>query len=312
MPRSAPINWVMVGALVAFVALNTVLKKSIFAGGEQDGFYAQIASVYAYTQGLAVWETPVQAIHVVRMAVVYPYLFVYLAKLPAWIETVLLIPYILPILRARFGGKSHPVQYLCLLLPYALSMRAALLAYGFCLLYLYLFSDRRSPWQLVFSLLLAFLSSGVVLSWAIIAVLCSRQVLSGNKVGVPLMGVGLVGLGVSLADKLTFFDSQAAGTSGKGLASALERSTVVDALNRGDIAKFGVYLALISVGAWYLWQLFTAPRIPRTLLYFFAASIPGFAMEGLAAMAYILPFAFAICGLYVLEGPQTAPQVQSA
>jgi len=306
------LDWVKLFTVLAFVGLNVILKKSIFSLGEQDGFYMQIADVVAYLQGFAPWESPVQAVHLVRLVVVYPYLAVYLAKLPPFIETALLIPYVLPILSAKFNGKSHAIQYMCLLLPFALSTRAALIAYGFAFLYIYLFSDRKSPWMLLISFLVSFLSSGVVLSWLIIAFLCQRQMLKSNRLGMPLVAAGLLGLGVSLADKFTFFNSRSAGTSSTGLQSAVERSTIVDALQRGDLAKFGVYLVLITVGVWFLWQLFTAPKIPRTLLFFFAACIPGFAMEGLAAMAYILPFAFAICGLYVLDRPETTPQVQSA
>lgn len=306
-------QWVIALAICFAVGLNLFVRKSIFTEGETDGFYVQVSVVYRMLiTGQGALE-PLQWIHALRLLVVYPFFIGTFAKLPPIFDSLLMAIYCWPIVAARFRGKFHPVQLIALVLPYALSYRGALLAVGFAYLYIFMFSDRRNPWLLALSMLLSFLSSGVVLSWLIIALICYRQSVGQTRVGGPLVVFSAAGFGLSLLNKIEFFSaSRVSNASSGGVQGALERSTIWVSFVFGQTARFMTYLAMISLAAWYIWQIFTTPRIPRTLLYFFIASVPGFAMEGLAAMAYVLPFAFAICGLYVLEGADSTPQVQSA
>jgi hypothetical protein len=227
---------------------------------------------------------------------------VWFAKLPPVFETLLLVPFLLPILRAKFNDRRYWMQLVILLLPFALSYRTVLLACGFAYLYLFLFSDKPKTWMLYASALLSFLSSGVVLSWILISLLCMDRMLFPLRRGFPLFAVVGSGLAASILHKATYFGSaREAQTKNSGIASAIERSTLVVAYEYGQIPRLLVYVTFLSVALWFMMRLVAGLPHTRRLVMFFGACLPGFMFEGLAIMAFIVPFCLALTGAYCSE-----------
>lgn len=297
--------WVVaVVGLLLLIGSNVALKKSIFSEGVSDGFYSQIVYVSLKLQGFYphdAWE-PLHFVHIVRLVIVAPFFGIWFAKLPPFLETVALVPFLWPILAAKFRGNPNWAQLIILLCPLALSYRTVLLACGFAYLYLFLFSDRPRTWMLALSGLFAFLSSGVVLAWILVAIVCYDRVLSPWYRRVGLISFVGAGFAASLLHKADYFASASqAQTKSTGLASAIERSTLFVSYEYGQLGRLLLYVTLLSVALWFMLQLLRRLPETRRLLLFFAACLPGFLFEGLAVMAFILPFALAVCGAYRLE-----------
>lgn len=298
-------------ASVLFVALNLVLKKSMFAMGVQDGFFIQITTVQDMwmKDSREILTDPLYILHSVRLVIVSPFLLSWVRNWPPFLESIFLLPFLLPIALAKFNGKQHVAQLCVFLVPYALSFRTSLIVCGFAYLYLHLFSDKRSLWYFVMSALLSFLSSGVALAWLIVFWLCQAKFKVGTFAKATTCLIVATGLTFSAIQKLAFFSGDTVGyTKSKGIAAAIERNTITVSYVVNDTPRFAVYLLLAAFSAFFLFLLLNNRRTPKYLLLFFLASVPGFFFEGLSVAAYIMPIVWAMVGAYVVQtnGPSPA------
>lgn len=297
-------------AAAGFVLLNVFVKKSMFAMGVQDGFFIQITSVQEMwlTDYKQVFTDPLYVLHSIRLIIVSPFLLAWVRNWPPIVESAMLLPFMAPIIFAKFKGKQHFAQFCVFLIPYALSFRTSLIVCGFAYLYLHLFSDKRHPAYFVLSGLLSFLSSGVALAWLMVFWFCRTKFNVGAFTKFVAVGCIAVGLTFSALQKLQFFSGDTVGyTKSRGVAAAIERNTITVSYVVEDTARFCVYLLLAAFSAFFLFMLLNNKKTPKYLLLFFLSSIPGFFFEGLSVAAFIMPIAWALVGAYVIRNGEHKP-----
>src|SRR3989338_2304242 len=112
-------NYFLVLCILAYLTVSYFfLEKSMFSLETADGFYQQMRSV---ADGDMDWDSPLALVHYFRYLVVWPFYWIWLNDYPPILESVLLVVFMLPILRARFGGRAHMAQALFVFMPLVLS-----------------------------------------------------------------------------------------------------------------------------------------------------------------------------------------------
>lgn len=271
---------------ILFIVLVTILDLKLFNSDEPDGFYYQLLYVSKIFQG-DLDLTPLFFVHLLRLFIVLPFYILDVFDLPALFGGIFYLIYLSPILKSK---PSRTIEYLKLLIiffPIAFSYRAALGMCAMAYLYLILFCGYNSARVLLASAMLANLSSGIVLSWAL-AVMGSYKYLNNRfrafRPVVFVLGSGFAG---AVLHKFEFMLSSH-GASANG--SFLERSTLYVSYHYQQYSRLVLYTALVMVLYFILVSLPAMSRYNGRKFLFFFAALPGLFFEGLGFISYLMCF----------------------
>jgi hypothetical protein len=306
--------WVLIHAGI-FVALASLMGRQMFEEESRagaDAFFYQIQNVLTLLEGgsTAEWfESPLLLVHAVRFAITSPFYLVQQAGWGSSAEALLMLPFMLPVLLARFGGRRRFIQALFVYTPLILSFRSVLTACSIAYLFMLLYADRPRKGAGLFSMVLANLSSAAVLCWILIAATHGKELVSRMRLRVwpvALFVVALLSLGASLDEKLRGLaeggegyeqQTNAAGGGEGGLVALLSRNTIYVSLSEGQYGRAAVYLALLLAVALIVGHLLLSRGISRSMKLFFMCAIPAFLVEGLGVVAFLFPVLWYLCGV---------------
>lgn len=293
-------NLFLIGNIAFYLAICAFfIQKSMFAEGEGDGFYSQIQHIVSG----ASWSTsPLYLVHLLRFFVVSPFYYVYVNGYGEFVESILILLFLLPVVIARFGGRRVWWQVLFIYLPLLFSYRAVLVMCSISYLFICLYGDKRSYLKLLISMLLANLSSGVVLPWVMIAFLNYRLLFSRYRFVRPIAIVAIAALGFSVVHKIGFFFGE--DSSGP---SFMERNTFYVSIVNEQYLRFVVYLTLFL--AWLGIGLCKVRfwAFPDNLYLFYVPAFFTLFFEGLGLVSFLIPIAW----FYMAVRP-VSPDVQGA
>lgn len=289
---------------IFFVLGAQVLDLRVFTGDPTDGFFSQIqfiALTFAGRQPNGFFD-PLLYVHVGRYFIIYPWFHSWLNNWPASIDALFFLPLLLSVALAKFKGRSHPIQLLIFLIPFALSYRTVFVIVGIANLYIFLFSSNRNPLNFYLSALMTILSSGVALAWFIIVTVLFKRFKTlswGYLLAIFAVGASLVAV---TSNKLGYFSGpQLNYTKGSGLTAAIERNTILVSYAVGDSSRFLLYVFILSAVVWFLHALNKLGKPGRPLVIFFVAAASAFLFEGLGAIAFIMPVLWALTGQAELD-----------
>lgn len=294
--------WLILNIAV-FLAINLVLRKSMFSVSNEDGFFIDIQASKDFT--FAGMEYLLELVHLIRFAIGLPFLFIFEYGLHPIFESFVLLGFMLPVVCARFAGKYYWLQVLFLYTAYALSYRTILVACSIAYLFMLLFSERQSRILFVASAILANLSSGVVMGWLLIAILNRQRFNNYAKLFWTVIVGMFLSFSFSVSHKIEFFyESAKAGGSSDGFVEALSRNTLVVSFQYGQYARLVTYsIAFLVLAMIFIYSLFTLRGGKAASLFYFC-SIPGMFLEGLSVMAFLVPIIWFLLGVRPREGGQ--------
>jgi hypothetical protein len=293
-------------AAVVFLVLAHITDRKMITGLVTDGFFAQIRDI-AFSLETNTFDPvaePLYAVHLVRFLIVYPWFMAWLNGMPAIVDALLLLPLLLTVALARFNNRYSILSLLIFLLPLAFSYRTILVIVGMANLYIVLYSDKKEPWRIYLSGLLAFLSSGVTLAWLIVIFINARQFTKQKIALYTAIFILFASLIASIAQKIRFFSNAPSGASkSSGILSALERNTIFMSYNTDDTKRFLAYCIILAAVTWFLVTIYKMGEKYRTLLYFFLTAAASFVFEGLGPIAFLMPIAWVMSGNLVIPKP---------
>ncbi len=288
---------------IIFLVLAHVTDRRMITGLDSDGFFAQIRDM-AFALETNTFDPiaePLYAVHLVRFLIVYPWFMAWLNGMPALIDGLILLPLLLTVALARFNNRYTILSLLIFLLPLAFSYRTILVIVGMANLYIVLYSDKREPWRIYLSGLLAFLSSGVTLAWLIVVLINAKQFKKQQIALYSAVTILFASLIASIAQKITFFTNAPKGASkSSGILSALERNTIFMSYNTDDTKRFVAYCLILAAVTWFLIVIYRMGQQYRALLYFFLTAAASFVFEGLGPIAFLMPIAWVLSGNLVM------------
>lgn len=270
--------------VVYLVICAFVIQKGMFIEGESDGFYSQVQHIASG----ASWSTsPLYLVHLLRFFVVSPFYYVYVNGYSEFFESILILLFLLPVITARFDGRRVLWQVVFIYLPLFFSYRAVLVMCAMSYLFICLYGDKRSYLKLLVSMLLANLSSGVVLPWVIIAFLNSKLLFGRYKFVRPIAMAAIVVLGFSIMHKIGFFFGEH--SSGPSL---MERNTFYVSIVHEQYLRLLVYLTLLF--AWLGIGLCKVKfsTFPDNLYLFYVPAFFTLFFEGLGFVSFLIPIAW--------------------
>lgn len=292
--------------LVVYIGLSYLGPREMFSGLDSDGFYSQMS----YAADFNNEAHALSLLHWFRLFVVLPFWLSYIYDIPDFFEHVLVLLYFTPIMIAPLKGYMAYLRWGLLFLPFILSFRASLCVVSITLLFLIVFHLRQSRGVLIYSSLLATLSSGVVFAWLLIVLFLFKRILVRRyEFGAALL-VLVFCFGQSVLHKLEFFGSIEVAPEGvvdnkvapEGVYKIVKRSTLYDAYVKGRFLKFYFYVVLLFL---YMVSCFIAFKIGAAEFVFMLISLPGFLAEGLWVTSYIgvvLLFLLGVVLPYCLAG----------
>lgn len=289
------------GALAFYLIVSLFMAKGMFSDAAMDGFYSQMR----YAANLDNEMHALSWLHWLRLFIVLPFWFSHVAEVPDYVQQILILAYIAPILLVRIEGSIAYLRWLLLLLPFVLSFRACLCVVSITLLYLHVFHNLRSASLLLYSALLANLSSGVVIPWLLtVFVLFGRFKISRWAIGLAAL-VLVAGLSGSVMHKAQFFGATATATApaletsperaeGGFFYKILSRSTLYDSYSNDNLLKFYGYSVILVA---YALAWLAALKIGLAETLFMGIPLPGFLMEGLWVTSYLGVALFFVIGV---------------
>ncbi len=295
--------WLLLN-ICAVLALNLVMKRTIFSMGVEDGFYQQVASETSFTGG------PLAFVHLARFAVVLPFLMVYQAGLPPVVESTVALLYVLPILLAKGPtGRHHWAQPLLFYAIFPFGYRAVLCMCGIGYLFLHDHVRRNLP-LFALSALLANLSSGVVMAWLFIVLWRHGGKLARHPALLVVTGVLSTGFVISILQKREFFDTDSAVdtvvpiVSENMIINSFARNTIIVSWYYGNYLRAVCYTLLFLLAVFLLVYVVLNKFRYADYLGFWLASIPMFFLEGLGPVSFC--FAYALFMMFVFRRPRPA------
>lgn len=327
--RPTPTTIVSLAVVSAVVVVIGVLRDYSFLPNRGlDGFLYQIE----YARGLlaagdwnAFWDDPLSLIHVLRYAVVWPFLTSEQILGPAGSLTLLLLllwPLLISFRPQRGDWRDiayFAARFVVLLLPLAVSGRTVLVAAGMGYLVSGIMMRPFSGWRMFLGCLAAVLSSASVLfSIAVLLAAGNWRDRSGSFYAAKgFFLILVIGLFMpSLFAKAEGFSTGAVGYAieqqaspettilqdevGTGPIAAVQRvimrSTVVESFREGNTARLVLYIVLFGAAwAYVFWS--AAVRHWHPMLVVLVILSSGILLEGLALWPILLPLVWAYTGI---------------
>ncbi|MCH4293893.1 hypothetical protein MJ923_06190 [Shewanella sp. 3B26] len=274
---------------IVYVTLAGSLNVTMFEDVYNDGFYSQVSYVFANYNTGSIFS-PLFVIHSFRLFVVFPFYLAYINGWSGYSEALIYLVYMLPL----FLAKDRVIVFSGLLLlffPLLLSYRTVLGMLGLGYLYICLFFDKGRYFLLIFSALLANLSSGIVVGW-IFGVMSSFKYLKRNyPLIIPVFIVMLIGFLGSLVHKYEFMFSSAGSVSN---GSFFERSTFYVAIEHQQYSRLFIYSIVTIALLFVVLSGACSSRFSNRATLFFFGGMPLIFFEGVGLISY------ALCLLIVL------------
>lgn len=195
-------TWAALCVLVYLVA-SLYFSKGMFGLGFSDGFYSQISYLSKHPDEFRLMSL----VHWLRYIVVYPFWWLSEYNYPPFVQSVVLLLYMAPLLIVKLGGVSSFLRFGLLLLPFFISFRTCLLVVSITFMFVFVFLSYKKGGWLLFSALLANLSSGVALAWLALFFLNRKSILINTRIVIVSVFVLTVSVSASIIQKFSFFDS---------------------------------------------------------------------------------------------------------
>jgi hypothetical protein len=330
---------------VLVVAAGVLRGYSFIPAGGADGFLYQVDYVRA-SLAAGDWsflDDPLHLVHLLRYAVVWPFLEAERMAGPVGSLTMLLL-FLIPLIvsfRPQYGdwrdGAFMAARFLVLLLPLLVSGRTMVVAAGMGYLVSGIMARPFSSWRMLLGCLAAVLSSASILFSIAVLLLAgnwsgrSRNYYAAKATFLVL----LVGLFLpSLLAKAEGFSNGAAGYSvevtnsedqvqsdpttsiqadeyGTGPIVAVQRivlrSTVVQSASEGNYARLVLYCGLfLAAWAFVLSSIASKRWHPMRVVLFVLSG--GILLEGLALWSILLPLVWAYTGVVPTSDAQAASE----
>lgn len=276
-------NAFIIASCCVFVLVANACGLTMFDSSKPDGFYSQMVYVSKIFDGGGDLD-PLYFVHLARLLVVSPFYFANVQGLPEYFEAVIYILYLMPVLSSSVFKSIGALRVVFIFVPVFLSYRTAL---GMCAMsYIFIIISLPDRRFLLFgmSALLANLSSGLVLSWALIILFNSKIFYQRYKKLWPVFLVVFLGFIGSVIHKVEYMLT----SSGiKVNGNPIERSTVIVSFLEGNYARFFVYSMIMML----LFCIFMAklyfPSISRQYVIFFVPAVINCFFEGIGLMSYL-------------------------
>lgn len=267
-----------------FVFCANILNIKMFGHNLADGFYSQISYVSEHISSGGDLS-PLFIIHTLRLVAVLPFYMSEQLQLPAYVDAILFIFYLWPIV--SIIGAARIKSYLpfaFLFFPLFFSYRTVLGMCGMCYLYIILFYQRKSTTLLLMSAILANLSSGIIFGWSI-AVIGAFKYLKSNyrffTLFFLLMCLGFLG---SFIHKYEFMLSPR-GASVNG--SVFERSTFYVSYINGQNSRLILYLFMAFSVFFVIYLQCLKDKTLNRYFFFFIGAMPLILFEGIGLVSYL-------------------------
>lgn len=190
---------------LAGIATLAFPSADLAFSGSDDGFYSQLRAVGDSSVGPYI----LYPVHLLRLVAVYPAWIAHKLDLPAYVWSGLLFVYAIPLFSMNIGRLQKVACLLILVMAYFSSFRTCLVSLSIAILYFSVFNENKSRWLLIYSALLANLSSGVVISWIVIVVIYRHRFRSHDRFLLAIVSVLSLGLALSMVDKVGYLLNQA-------------------------------------------------------------------------------------------------------
>ncbi|MDI1351790.1 MAG: hypothetical protein PSV35_03325, partial [bacterium] len=216
--------------------------------------------------------------------------------------------YALPILFFSYKNRHAYSQLLFLLFPFVVSYRTTLGMCSIAYLFIVIFKKEKNYYLLSLSLLLANLSSGIVLSWLLCVLFNFKKILINHKKLVPVFIILFIGFIYSIISKFYYFFTAVAIKSTSGL---LARSTIYVSYDQNQYGRLICYTILIIMLVTILTLILIRSGSSRNLLSFYASAIPAVFLEGLGLISYAICFLwFFVYVQPIVFKPREKPTIQ--
>lgn len=284
---------ILISQFIFFILVAALFNKSMFDAGAEDGFFSQIA--YAFSEITSGPTHPMYFVHLFRLIVALPFYFIYINELPPLFESVVLFLYMLPVLTYKKNLRFYVSGFIFLLIPWVLSFRSVLAMCAICYLYICFFDSKRHIFLYVVSAILANLSSGVVLAWVIINMLCLKTIRIRYKPSLIFFALGCAGFLISLIHKIQHFFVTTGTAHNETLVT---NNTFYVSYIHDDYLRLTVYVTL-GISLWLL--LITSAcykEVNQKFFFFMTAAIPTLLFEGVGLVSFLFVFIWSfICGI---------------
>lgn len=258
-----------------------------------NGFYSEIKYASKIFNGQIDYH-PLFFIHVIRLLIFLPFYFFAESIFSPLLQASTYILYCLPILKFKFNGKRSYAQLAILFFPVFLSYRTSL---GICCityLYLIIVSKKQNYFLLMLSLLLANLSSGIMLSWLLCTALNYKKIILTHKKMILILLIPMMGFMGSSVNKYYYMVSSV----GKDVhGGALERGTLYVSFIHAQYNRFSCYLLILLILIMILLANLMQKRVCKSMLFFFISAIPSVFLEGIGLISYIMCFLLFLIGI---------------
>ncbi|MGL4923893.1 hypothetical protein [Aeromonas veronii] len=286
---------------ILYIVVANFFNIRMFGQDSADGFYSQISYVSEHLMSGESFS-PLFIIHTLRLIAILPFYISDKLGLPAYTDAIFFVFYMRPIISFfKYQGVQGYLPFIFLFFPLLFSYRSVL---GMCsIFYLYMclfYHKKNTSFLFVISALLANLSSGIVLGWAI-AVIGSFNYLKLKYVFFkPFFILLCLGFLASLVHKYEFMFSEYGAEVNGG---ALQRSTFYVAYIYGQHARLLLYaLISICISCILMLELFNNKlRVGRHFL-FFLGSVPLLFFEGIGLVSYLFCLLLYISSLFFKGG----------
>ena len=268
-----------------------------------DGYANQVFHVLTVLANGSDWfdESPLFFIHLVRTAIAISFQYINRVGGPV-LEMLVLALLVWPVLELFAGATRRGIGLVLFFLMFALSFRSVLVCLSIGYLFLYQIKAPNKIYLLL-SFLLGALSSGAVLLCVILVLRERWQLFRRGLAYVLYLVLAMVSLGISALDKIAGFNSGESGyeaTVGNstGLVAAVSRNTIIVSLLEGDYVRAGVYIFMLVALLVFLLRSFMDQKAAWYRLVLLAG-IPVMALEGLGAVALIVPLLMLAAGVFI-------------
>jgi len=292
--------------LLACGALLVALDRTLFDLGAEDGLFIQISRFWSVGSGLsgpllAAFDDPLAIVHCLRFLVLLPFLAAPFLPGSKVLEVLYLLAFILPVVLVQKDGRNHAAQPFLAYFACFFSFRGTLCMAAMAYLFAALFLGRHRV-LLAVSLLLANLSSGVLLPWLVIVGYHHRRAILRQAWAVALLAVASVSLAFSIMQKESFFTGQGAASDihvpnlGDGLLfNAVARNTILVSLHNGMVVRAAAYTAMLLLGLLLAAYLLLNHRVYAQYVVFQLCFLLSMLVEGIGPISFCMAL-----GLFLL------------
>jgi len=283
-------NFLLIANITTYLLISIFLiHKSMFDGGVDDGFYRQME----YVVDSGGWSTsPLSLVHLLRFIIISPFYFLYANGYSSIFEAILVLIFLMPILTIKFGKKRPYTTAFLVFLPLLFSYRTVLVMCAIAYLFICLY-DRKKRYALFsLSMLLANLSSGVILPWVLIVFMNISNLASRYKFIRLLSVVAAIVLSYSVFQKYDFFFGEYSVSE-----SLIERSTFYVSIINEQYFRFFAYIALFI--AWIVISLakINSKSFSMGLYSFYLPMFMTLFFEGLGLISFLIPVIWFYVGI---------------